>query len=481
MDEEFEKLFEPKKPSPTKKIVAIVVIVAVVMAGLLFVFLRYQQYLAAIDLTVEQLLKEDAETFSPEEDWVMSYYEQVKNTGRFQRELNTALPTLLDSSPMNVIQLSNTAKVLDMLGYDHDNTKVVIDNCYLQAKQEFEDASRLKEFIEYLSPLRDLDFYSDASTFLSTKEVTELYAAEKSEALSSGSTAALYAYAVEVQAALQYLPHIAAADLLAPTEILDIITAQAVPAIFVDGAGGYYDFALRCEAPDGAASFSYYGDFMIKESDASSMRFRGKALSADPQAFLSVIRGGSLNHVSDSAQPAAALAVFVDTEEDFLCIVKSDGIVFLSDNSCELSYDAVSTAGYDVSPERSDPLEIPSNYKLNIYTVFTVSDIYKQLREDFLSSYSEMHPSVTFHYASQQMFMVLTAPEGTAAALKADTPDESWEALCSKLQENSWSAAEACEEKFFDVGCVTLVVSDEESGTILFAARNGEEILAKFE
>ena len=32
MDEEFEKLFEPKKPSPTKKIVAIVVIVAVVMA-----------------------------------------------------------------------------------------------------------------------------------------------------------------------------------------------------------------------------------------------------------------------------------------------------------------------------------------------------------------------------------------------------------------------------------------------------------------
>ena len=28
MDEEFEKLFEPKKPSPTKKIVAIVVIVS---------------------------------------------------------------------------------------------------------------------------------------------------------------------------------------------------------------------------------------------------------------------------------------------------------------------------------------------------------------------------------------------------------------------------------------------------------------------
>ena len=528
---------ENKTPAPMDrqkliKIAVIAIVVAAALFGAYKAISTYRLMVKRVDTAVNYIMTEEPSLVDLD-DWWVRYYTEYKDSSRFPKKLNEAISALPAQEDLQPGQVSRVVKNLETLGYHNESTKAAIDAVYAEVKPRLL-ADDPTYFIRTLRTLASTAYYSNAETILPADEIIALYADARKTAVSSNDINVLVDYIKDVQDILEACPYIRGEDLISTDEILSIVTPLTRPTVFRDGQGGYYDTNDRYSRSSykdslhytHTKSYTFLGDFMIQYSSKRALRttggekweedllreydsssttvyYKGENINVSTQSFQTLLGGGTLitkpvtsntsNSSGDVAISADAmfgsengnvLAVLISTEKDneILCFVKEDGIAFLDPIVAEVSFDKVSTEGFDLSATNENEIFIEkiAPETDGALTAFESSDTYKQMVDIMNDAFKEFSPEIRFDRTNNRIVLLVTAPPGTATAIEQGLSSDAWNQFCQSLAQMSESGHSICTQAGSDIDFIAAVISDTDDNTILYSVCNGEDASVSF-
>ncbi len=454
------KAHQTKQPPNGKKILAIILVILAAAAAAVGGWFYYTKTQAAMDGLVEAFLTVDASDFTAEDSIWKDTYPKYSDKARVEEDLVSGLGELAGKGDLT--QIGDTLQVMEALGYTRDSIKTVVDTEIQAAKTAaFQDSDhqRLFDLLNDVTAMGGLTYYTSFEKFFPAEELTAELRTRAETVCSGGDAAELAAFVaglepfcgVQDQADDGEAPetgYLQADDVLPAGLLLDTAIAQAEPAIFRSGEGGYYDFTGEGGGRQSRGA-AYYGDFMTIRAgttqdegatDSESLYFRGKTIAAV----------GTFEDVLD--REAQTVLIW----DDVIVAVGQDWIALLRNEASQsLTYaEEIDLSAWELEPERTADLTDTA--------VFEEIDV---LLQEKLEDYKA---ELRYDVDSQELQILVTAPVDNPADMGS-----SWALLSEQLMELYDQAVGLCDDAGYTVSCAAYIVKNSNDTAVLYCIRDG--------
>lgn len=497
--------------SPAKFIalaVALVLLIGIGIGGW-----KYKQFCDDVSYAVTKLSETSLSSFRGEDELWYDEYLAVKDSTRFEKKLIEAMgemvaPSEEGKSP-NYEYLCRTLALLDTMQWHNENAKAFALEALSDAKQTYlkDENYGLTTLLRVLSMLNEATYYPGGEDVLTKEDLQNYTAAAKEEMLLSRDYDALEDYVQKISKIVEECSFVDTEDFVSSEEIMAIVTRGTEAAFYENDKGGYYDGQHKngSSTKDSLEatirhSYTYYGDFMISyysktayrptgeawenellskyDSSSTTLYYKGEEISCSIDALRKVLGGGSLITRKQSEAPAGeqaamsleqfynsgeaeVLGVLVNAEENFICVIKDDGIAFPT-WSLELPFERISADGYELTPEAPDAITVNR-------LAMDVTDENLDTAKDYFADSD--YQLIGFDRENNRLVIILPVPEGTEAQLENKETFDAFEQDAYAVYLGVFSKYEDT-----DMDIMLIFVSDTDSNAVLFANLNGEEV-----